>query len=70
VLKRGYALVRDAAGAPLHSAAAVTSGMALEIEFGDGRVGARADGAAVHAPQPKPKRSGSGGSSGQGSLFG
>jgi exodeoxyribonuclease VII large subunit len=72
VLKRGYALVRDAAGSPLHSAAAVTAGMALQIEFGDGRVGARADGAgAASAPPalPKPKRSG-GGSSGQGSLFG
>ena len=40
VLARGFALVRDAAGRPLRSAAAVTAGMPIEIEFSDGRVGA------------------------------
>jgi exodeoxyribonuclease VII large subunit len=80
VLKRGYALVRDEAGHPLHSAAAVSSGARLDIEFADGRVNALADGesrptppaAAPPVPKaPKPRRSGGeGGGGGQGSLFG
>ena len=80
VLKRGYALVRDEAGHPLHSAAAVSSGARLDIEFADGRVNAVADGesrptppaAAPPVPKaPKPRRSGGeGGGGGQGSLFG
>ncbi len=44
VLERGFALVRDGDGHPLRSAAAVTGGMGLEIEFADGRVAATADG--------------------------
>ena len=44
VLARGFALVRDGAGLPLRTAAAVGAGMPIEIEFSDGRVGARADG--------------------------
>ncbi|MCC2097276.1 MAG: exodeoxyribonuclease VII large subunit [Hyphomicrobiales bacterium] len=44
VLARGYALVRDAAGAPVRAASAVSAGMALEIEFSDGRVNATANG--------------------------
>ncbi len=44
VLARGFTLVRDAAGQPLRTAAAVVAGTAMEIEFVDGRVGARADG--------------------------
>jgi len=78
VLKRGFALVRDGEGRPLHSAAAVTGRMRLEIEFADGRVAAVADGEGSPqpgAPQPvmRPKsrpRGGSEGSGGQGSLFG
>jgi exodeoxyribonuclease VII large subunit len=53
VLKRGFALVRDGEGHPLRSAAGVTSGMRLDIEFADGRVGAVADGEGV-APAPSP----------------
>ncbi len=70
VLQRGYALVRDVAGAPLRSASAVSEGMALQIEFADGRVGARAGEAVAGDPAVKPraKKSGGGGS-GQGSLF-
>ncbi|HZC58036.1 MAG TPA: exodeoxyribonuclease VII large subunit [Xanthobacteraceae bacterium] len=76
VLARGFALVRDAAGRPLHTAAAVGAGMPIEIEFADGRVGARAEGVALGgAPSPdKPSgpaaklRPRSGGS-GQGNLF-
>jgi len=73
VLKRGFALVRDDAGHPLRSVAAVTAGMRLAIEFADGRVRATADGTAKpDAPPAKPRpRSRTGeGSGGQGSLFG
>jgi exodeoxyribonuclease VII large subunit len=74
VLKRGFALVRDGDGRPLHSAGAVTSRMRLEIEFSDGRVAAVADDEAAlsapAAPRPKPRLRGGEGSSGQGSLFG
>jgi exodeoxyribonuclease VII large subunit len=77
VLKRGFALVRDGDGHPLHSASAVASGARLDIEFADGRVAAIADGEAgpapaVPAPKPKsrPRGGGEGGKGGQGSLFG
>lgn len=43
VLARGYAIVRDARGAPLRAAAAVKTGQALEIEWADGRVGVHAN---------------------------
>ncbi len=46
VLKRGYALVRDAAGALVTAATSVSPGMALKLGFADGEVGATADGAA------------------------
>jgi exodeoxyribonuclease VII large subunit len=67
VLARGFALVRDAAGKPLRSAAAVASGTALTIEFADGRIGARAEGEPPPKPQPKPAKKPPG--EGQGSLF-
>jgi exodeoxyribonuclease VII large subunit len=72
VLKRGFALVRDAGGAPLHAAAAVAPGMRLEIEFADGRVAATAEGGPGEAaPAPaKPRGRSGGGPAGQGSLFG
>jgi len=80
VLARGYALVRDAAGQPLRTAAAVTSGMALEIEFSDGRVQALANGASAReapaSPEPRPiakprarRKPKAGDDGGQGSLF-
>jgi exodeoxyribonuclease VII large subunit len=75
VLERGFALVRDAAGLPLRAAASVSSGMRLDIEFSDGRVGAVAGDARV-TPQPEPlpplrprRRRPSGSDEGQGSLF-
>jgi exodeoxyribonuclease VII large subunit len=43
VLARGFALVRDDAGHPLHAAASVGPGARMSIEFSDGRVGAIAD---------------------------
>jgi len=58
VLARGFALVRDDAGHPLHAAANVGPGARMSIEFSDGRVGAIADSdrpAATPAPQrPAP----------------
>lgn len=50
VLARGYALVRDANGEPLHAAAEVAVGQALEIEFRDGRVAALATGEGTPRP--------------------
>ena len=72
VLKRGFALVRDAEGHPLRAAENVTSGMHLSIEFADGRIGAVAEGDAVPRPAPAPVRRKRrlGGGEGQGSLFG
>ena len=72
VLKRGFALVRDAAGLPLRSAVNVTPGARLDIEFADGRVGATADGS-TSMPAP-PRDSGSReklrkAPAGQGDLF-
>src|SRR4051794_24464718 len=71
VLARGFALVRDAKGHPLHSAADVTAGLPMSIEFADGRVGVRAEGEHTSFPPPpplRPRRRGGGGE-GQGSLF-
>jgi len=65
VLGRGFALVRDAAGHAVTSAAGVAPGAPLEIEFRDGRLRATADGGPEPAPTRKrlePKKS-------QGSLF-
>ena len=39
VLARGYAIVRDAKGAPVRAAAASRPGQALDIEWADGHVG-------------------------------
>jgi exodeoxyribonuclease VII large subunit len=43
VLSRGFTLVRDEAGRMLRRAVDVKSGQALDIEFADGHVPARAD---------------------------
>jgi exodeoxyribonuclease VII large subunit len=61
VLARGFALVRDGAGHPLHNAASVGPGAPLSIEFADGRVAATADTdrrvpAAASPSQQKPAR--------------
>ena len=72
VLARGFALIRDGAGAPLRLAGAVHVGLALDIEFADGHVPAVATGGAATPPvpaasaKPKPQRSGG---QGQGNLF-
>lgn len=74
VLARGFALVRDHGGLPLRSAAAVTAGMALSIEFADGQVGARAEtiepaSETAAPPVRRPRRPAGDGGSGQGDLF-
>jgi exodeoxyribonuclease VII large subunit len=71
VLARGFALVRAGeSGEPVRSAAAVSAGMRLDIEFADGRVGATSEGATRLRPQepPRPRRR-RGFDPGQGSLF-
>jgi exodeoxyribonuclease VII large subunit len=67
VLKRGFALVRNAAGEPVPSAAAVPAGERLRLQFHDGEVGATAAG----APVSPAKRSASATKTtpGQGSLL-
>jgi exodeoxyribonuclease VII large subunit len=80
VLARGFALVRDPDGQPVRTAAAVPSGMRLDIEFADGHLAAvaepadpaTADPGAPPADQepakPRPARARS--DPGQGNLFG
>lgn len=65
VLTRGFALVRDAEGKPISTAAAVSPGAALNIQFQDGRVGAVADknDTPPKAKKPRPPKGS------QGSLF-
>jgi exodeoxyribonuclease VII large subunit len=78
VLARGFALVRDLAGRPLRQAAAIDPGMALDIEFFDGRVRAsaqRSSGTTKPGLSGPPQgalkgRGRRGGDGGQGSLFG
>ena len=53
VLQRGYALVSDATGHPLTSAAAVKPGARLRLRFADDEVGATADGGRVTDRQGK-----------------
>ncbi len=60
VLARGFSLVRDAEGRAIRSAKTVASGAALEIEFADGRLAARAsDGGG--GPGPERSRASSAG---------
>jgi exodeoxyribonuclease VII large subunit len=72
VLARGFALVRDRAGRPLRTAAGVTVGMPMDVEFSDGHVGARAEvvqASATPRPEPVRRRRRRDGDPGQGSLF-
>jgi len=52
VLTRGFALVRDEQGHPVHAADSIGPGAYLSIEFADGRVGAIADADRVPATRP------------------
>jgi exodeoxyribonuclease VII large subunit len=66
VLARGFAVVRDAARAPLPRAAAIAPHQPLRIQFADGEIGATADGhAEPHAKRGKPRAA----KDDQGSLF-
>jgi exodeoxyribonuclease VII large subunit len=56
VLDRGYALVRDAAGEPVTSAAGAKPGADIAIRFKDGDVGARVTGAAAAPVRPAAPR--------------
>jgi len=68
VLERGFALVRNAAGAPVRAASALAAGEAIEVEFADGRINAVInDGMAAPQKTKEPAKSGKKG--GQGSLF-
>jgi exodeoxyribonuclease VII large subunit len=75
VLRRGFALVRDEAGRTIRAAGQVTPGQFLDIELGDGHVGAHAaEGGQTRqatgtsrAPMKARERKPGGGS--QGSLF-
>jgi exodeoxyribonuclease VII large subunit len=72
VLARGFTLVRDRAGRPLRTAAAVTTGMPMDIEFSDGRVAARAEmvqASTTPRVEPPRRRRRREGDPGQGSLF-
>ena len=67
VLARGFALVRDAAGAPLRRASAIAAHQPLRIEFADGEIAATADGP---AGEPAARRArGRARKDEQGSLF-
>ncbi len=74
VLSRGFALVRDADGTPLHRAAQVTAGARLDLEFADGHRSAIAEDGAAQ-PEKKSVRASSKSrdpavkKSNQGSLF-
>ncbi len=71
VLTRGFALVRDQDGAPVLAAAGTRTGDALQIQFADGRIGARVTDAPTTAPRPvaAPPRRRDGGGGNQGSLL-
>ena len=77
VLQRGFALVRDGEGGPVRQAAAIAPGMALSLEFADGRVAAIAGegegepAALPSAPRKKQTKpvEPTGGTPKQGSLF-
>ncbi len=62
VLMRGFALVRDAAGVPIHSVHAATQAATLAVEFADGclevSTAARAKTAGARASNPKSRADG------------
>jgi exodeoxyribonuclease VII large subunit len=72
ILQRGFALVRDAAGAAVHSVTQAPPGTGLSLQFSDGRIAATAEGPldSARAPsRPMPKKLGKAPAGGQGSLF-
>jgi len=69
VLQRGFALVREAGGAPVRSVGQTRPGLGIEIEFHDGVAGARIESTSKAPAGAKKKRAASKPASGQGSLF-
>lgn len=69
ILERGFALVRDEAGAMVRRAAAVAPGAALEVQFADGRVPVTAEGTGSGEAKPAPRRKSAKPKGTQGSLF-
>ena len=77
VLRRGYALVRNAEGRTMRSAAQVAPGQHLDIELADGRFdaealgpsGARPSAKSPPAARPAPRSKSPASSGSQGSLF-
>jgi len=76
ILSRGFALVRDEAGATVRQARSVTAGAALSVQFADGRIGVVADadqapekGGSAQPAETKPSRQKTRSRGGQGSLF-
>lgn len=69
VLRRGYALVRDAGGNMMRRAGDVAPGTALQIEFADGSIDAVAAGTAQTAAKPRPGAKAGKPPGGQGTLF-
>jgi exodeoxyribonuclease VII large subunit len=67
VLARGFALVRDSNGQPLHRAADVTDGTRLDLEFADGHRSAIASDSPARAVPDKSARGRP--KTAQGSLF-
>ncbi len=55
VLKRGFALVRDQNDEPLTSAAALSPGMPVALQFHDGRAAATIDGESAPRRNAKPR---------------
>lgn len=55
VLARGYALIRDEAGALIRSVTQAQAGQVLTVEVSDGRFGAVVSGSGGTAPRPQPR---------------
>jgi exodeoxyribonuclease VII large subunit len=69
VLQRGFALVRDASGKAVTSAAQIAAGDAFKVELHDGTIDAVALPAGSARPSPGPKSSRKSPPPGQGDLF-
>ena len=70
VLKRGFAIVKDAGGSLVKTAAELKTGTALRLEFADGQAGAVASGSATpRAPSYRLRSARHKVNPGQGSLF-
>ena len=69
VLERGFTVVRDGAGDPVPRASDAVPGSAVEIQFADGRLGARLDGGADGPPRRTSRRKNGGRDDAQGTLL-